>query len=131
MQTEDWHGPPEGGRDEGAPPVEELLLRWEQAREQGQPVTPEELCRDCPEYLPALRRCIALLGAVDEVMDLGATADHPPRGPEEFPEIPGYEIEAELDRGGMGVVYRARHRILGQPRAVKVIRPGLGVHPNA
>src|SRR4051812_15399046 len=34
-----------------------------------------------------------------------------------------YRIEAEIARGGMGVVYRATHVTLGLPRAVKVITP--------
>ena len=32
--------------------VLDLLQRWEEERAKGQPVTPEELCRDCPALLP-------------------------------------------------------------------------------
>ena len=32
----------------------DLLLRWEHLRAQGQTVTPEELCRDCPDLLDDL-----------------------------------------------------------------------------
>jgi eukaryotic-like serine/threonine-protein kinase len=32
-----------------------------------------------------------------------------------------YELQARLGAGGMGVVYRAVHKRLGQPRAIKVL----------
>ncbi|MBY0395090.1 MAG: serine/threonine protein kinase, partial [Thermoleophilia bacterium] len=41
-----------------------------------------------------------------------------------WPEIDGYELLDELGRGGMGVVYRARRRSDGAPRALKVMLRG-------
>jgi serine/threonine-protein kinase len=40
-----------------------------------------------------------------------------------------YEIQAQLGAGGMGVVYRALHRRLGQYRAVKVLPTNLAADP--
>jgi serine/threonine-protein kinase len=41
-------------------------------------------------------------------------------------ELGSYRLEERLGRGGMGEVWRARHRMLIRPAAVKVIRPALG-----
>jgi tRNA A-37 threonylcarbamoyl transferase component Bud32 len=44
---------------------------------------------------------------------------------------PRYEIGECLGRGGMGVVYRARHRMMHRDVALKVIRPDLLASPEA
>jgi serine/threonine protein kinase len=53
------------------------------------------------------------------------TVDEPRRG-DQSPGIPGYDVEAELGRGGMGVVYRARRHNDGAVLALKMILRGRG-----
>jgi len=50
----------------------------------------------------------------------------------EAADIGQYTLEAKIGSGGMGEVWRARHRMLIRPAAVKLIRPrGLGSTPGS
>ena len=47
-------------------------------------------------------------------------------------DIGSYELIEEIGRGGMGEVWRARHRLLARPAAIKLIRRGmLGANEDA
>ena len=46
----------------------DLVVRWEEFREAGQTLAVEELCRACPELLPALRERLQALGELNAVL---------------------------------------------------------------
>jgi WD40 repeat protein/serine/threonine protein kinase len=113
------------------------------ADDNGEIVAHIETCAACEAKLKGLLETVEFAGLHAVSVGCEVTADLPflddlkamdlrylgdrqpsPRPAAHRPHISGYEILGELGRGGAGIVYHARHNVLGRPVAIKMLHPG-------
>lgn len=107
-----------------------------------------EIWQKTPDLLKdALDSSAAIRSADDETLDRQFKSDSdspeptwqypvdtlldPPRHPEMMGRLGKYEIEREIGRGGMGIVFKAHDTELNRPLAIKVLAPHLASHGTA
>jgi serine/threonine protein kinase len=104
----------------------ELVASWEERREHGEDVTPEEVCMDCPDRVEDVKRAIAKLEGINACLrkvtgdpDAPTLLRDSARLP---PKLKGFEFIRALAEGGFGEVWLATDLNLQKERAIKILR---------
>ena len=107
----------------------DLLLRWEELREQGQEVSALELCQGCPHLADELEHRITAMKATswldtpidDFATDFTAATDTPTQESRIF--VNRYRLDDLIAEGGFAQVWRAYDLELHRYVAVKIPKP--------
>jgi len=119
----------------------DLLVVFEEQRERGATLTPEELCRDDPDLLPEVRRALQAVARVPRPSTVCEAADGatlqtgntalPHEAIRAAAEAGRYTVIRPHAKGGLGEVLIAQDQELKREVAVKRIQPRLATNADA
>lgn len=94
--------------------------------------TPEDVCADYPELLCDVHKRLKSAKLVEACLDelFPSSTERATNGWSESLHVPGYELEQIIGRGGMGIVFRARHLKLNRMIAMKMLAAGPFASPR-
>src|SRR5947207_579914 len=75
------------------PRVSDLLLRWDEHRRQGQLLSAEQLCADCPELLEHVQARMQAVTRWEQFLDLDDQIPSQPGPSERFPAFGGLPVQ--------------------------------------
>jgi serine/threonine-protein kinase len=104
--------------------LEELVRRWQDRRLQGETLSADDLCRDCPELADEIRQRIASLPPGDSNVTATVKDGTLPRtraDEQETVSVEGYAILERLGHGGMGIVWKAKQVATDRLVALKML----------
>ncbi len=106
--------------DDAVEHIDELIDQYVQGRRAGRLTSLEEFIDAHPDVADRLRELLPAVASLEPTLDRNR-----------LPTVPNYEIECELGRGGMGVVYRAYHKGLNRAVALKLLSSHLSSNSKA
>ncbi len=98
------------------------LDRYLQSLESGAPLDPEDVARRHPDIAFAFTNYLKKLDAIYDIRTaLPPSPINPDATPESVLQLGDFRLEAEIGRGGMGIVYKAQQLSLNRQVAVKIL----------
>jgi serine/threonine-protein kinase len=126
----------DSGRDADEQFADLLTIELTYRRRLGEKPIPEEYARRFPDLAGCVQSLlltefpVALSNQIHQSTESARGREESEGAIESLPVVPGYELLGVLGRGGMGVVYLARHLRLGRPCALKMISAGEFADPE-